>query len=75
MMFEKLLFQNQLSMDIKDRYVPDYEEVSKPSWKTNVYLNAQLENNKEDVMPSRSTQWTAPATTFPANYKKRDEVA
>lgn len=69
-MFDKLLFQNQVSMDIKDRYVPDYDEVAKPSWKTNLYISAQIDNNKVDVMPVRAT-WNAPATTFPINYKNR----
>lgn len=64
-LFERLLFQNQVSLDVKDRYVPDYEEVAKPDWRRGTYLAAQLENNKEDTPPAR-TQWAAPVgATFP----------
>ena len=64
-LFDRLLFQNQVSLDIKDRYVPDFDEVTKPDWHRGTYLAAQLENNNEDVPPARA-QWAAPATTtFP----------
>ena len=37
-MFDKLLFQNQNSLDFKDKYVPDHQEAIKFHWSNYKYL-------------------------------------